>query len=70
MSKKPFAQLSVQPRTPQMFDAREVPQITSGWTPPPLMRLHSGEMRSAIFPRISACQRSFSCLNTLMYEEN
>jgi hypothetical protein len=70
LSKEPLPKLSVQPRTPQMFDPRQVPQIRTRRTPPPLMGLHLGETRSTIFPRISACQHSFSCLNTLMYEEN
>jgi hypothetical protein len=68
--KESLSQLSVQPRTSQMFDPGKVPQIRSGGTPAPLTRLHPSERRSAIFPRISACQGSLSCLNTLLYEEN
>jgi hypothetical protein len=53
-----------------VLDPRQVPQVRSRRTSPPLMRFHSDDERGAIFPRISACQGSLSCLNTLLYEED
>jgi hypothetical protein len=41
--KESLSQLSMQPRTSQVFDPRKVPQITSGGAPAPLMRLHPDE---------------------------
>jgi hypothetical protein len=47
-----------------------VPQVTTCRASPPLVRFHSDNARAAIFLRISACQGSLSCLNTLLYEED
>lgn len=67
---QPVAQLTVQPRAPHMLYARKAPQIRPRRTPPPLTRLHPGGKNPAIFLRISACQGSLCCLNTLLYEED